>query len=289
MKEKLRAMGWTDEQIRNMTPQQAQDSLAGKKPMMGRVRQSGQNSARIYPSVGTQDQTLKQLDPSLTDDVLRTMSPQAKEKMIANLIGKAKSGHVSEGWRREAMVGDEPRMPVKQVIATIRSMGMVAKWDRDSEEFIVNYPGGNEATAHYTPWAQDAIGTAQDMANRRRKEQQAQPVAPTPGMGVPGMGMREGYPDTSFERDEPSHSSRIGDLDWVGHMEEPQKPELNREFMQARELHIERIHEQANEEIGAMLDRMAARMGVRPLREPVQEHRRQTNEGVIVRERRRWV
>jgi hypothetical protein len=55
------------------------------------------------------------------------------------------------------------RQVVKHALAEIKAMGMVARYDWDVCEYRVNVRGGREATAYYTPDADDAVGTAKAM------------------------------------------------------------------------------------------------------------------------------
>lgn len=78
----------------------------------------------------------------------------------------------------------------------------------------------------------------------------------------------EGYPDTSFERDEPSHESRIGgNLNRTRSLSDPSPPDLNREFAQFQDLHVEKVTEEAEQEMTEFLNRMTKRMGFAPLAE----------------------
>jgi hypothetical protein len=73
----------------------------------------------------------------------------------------------------------------------------------------------------------------------------------------------ESYPDTSFETaDGPAHESRIGDMDWIGHMENPKKPDLNKEFAQFRDVDVEKVSESANNEINQMIRQTIKNMGL---------------------------
>ena len=81
-----------------------------------------------------------------------------------------------------------------------------------------------------------------------------------------GGGVHEGYPDTNIEKgDEPFGQGRIGDLSWDEHLrkhpKDPPTPDLNREFIQARDLSVERVNEKAEQDIDAMLERTLTRMG----------------------------
>lgn len=53
----------------------------------------------------------------------------------------------------------------KQAVSTIRAMGMSVKVV--DGEYRVNYPAGAESTAYYTPYPDDAIGTAKVMARSK--------------------------------------------------------------------------------------------------------------------------
>jgi hypothetical protein len=91
-----------------------------------------------------------------------------------NLRYLCKSCNTREG-KRMARTGQgvrtrqrNPKRPTQaQVRAAARAAGMVAKWDRDWQEWIVNFPGGAEATSYHTDDPQDAIDTARAMARSR--------------------------------------------------------------------------------------------------------------------------
>ncbi len=141
-----------------------------------------------------------------------------------------------------------------------------------------------------------------------------------------GGGVREGYPDTDIEKDgEPFHQSRISDLSWDAHLrkhpKDPKMPDLNREFIQARDLSIERVTEKAEQGIDEMLQRTLRKMGLRESNpkdsdpdedwqnedenDPVeqaawraridkkynvdQNHKKTTKESAVPRTRARWV
>lgn len=59
------------------------------------------------------------------------------------------------------------RTTKKAVRAYVRSLGLTVTWK--GTEFRVNYPGGKEGTAYYSDSADDAIGTAQLMAQHKGK------------------------------------------------------------------------------------------------------------------------
>jgi hypothetical protein len=72
----------------------------------------------------------------------------------------------------------------------------------------------------------------------------------------------EGYPDTSFEKCEPAHVSKIGDLGWKGRGKQPNHPGLNKSFIQARELRIEKVTEIASNDIDEMINKTMTRLGL---------------------------
>jgi hypothetical protein len=49
----------------------------------------------------------------------------------------------------------------------VKAMGMTLRYDREYQEYSVNYPGGKEATRCYTNDILDAIGTAKAMAKAK--------------------------------------------------------------------------------------------------------------------------
>lgn len=59
-------------------------------------------------------------------------------------------------------------MTIKQVLKTIREMGLTATWNTYVQEFHINYKNGSEETAYYTQDKDDAIGTAIAMANNTK-------------------------------------------------------------------------------------------------------------------------
>lgn len=197
---------------------------------------------------------LKMVDPAKYSDAsLRTMTPwqieQAYNKLRKSIrgAGGVRENKMNEAWRMRAAREESP-MTIRAALQQIKAMGMVAKWDREWEEFIVNFPGGSERTAYHTDDSNDAVGTAKSMYDEMRRQG--------------GTGMQEAYPDTSFERDEPSHESRIGNLGSRGHMEDPSIPYSNREFAQFRDLHIEKIHEVADQEIAEMIENTMMDLGL---------------------------
>lgn len=58
-------------------------------------------------------------------------------------------------------------LTLKQARAALARRGMVIAFDRDLDEYRVNFKGGREATAAYTSDLDDAIGTALYEAERR--------------------------------------------------------------------------------------------------------------------------
>ena len=60
-----------------------------------------------------------------------------------------------------------PILRFRPTLKAIHAMGMEATYDQDVDEYRVNIPGGTEATAYYTPDADDAIGTAKAMKEHR--------------------------------------------------------------------------------------------------------------------------
>lgn len=75
-------------------------------------------------------------------------------------------------------------------------------------------------------------------------------------------GIDEGYPDTSYEKEVPARTARIGDLGWKGKGKQPGVPGLNKNFMQARELRIEKVSEIANSDMDDMITRTMNRLGL---------------------------
>lgn len=59
------------------------------------------------------------------------------------------------------------RTTKKAVRAYVRSLGLSVTWK--GNEFRVNYPNAGENTAYYSDSADDAIGTAQLMAQHKGK------------------------------------------------------------------------------------------------------------------------
>lgn len=51
----------------------------------------------------------------------------------------------------------------RDTIKTIRSMGAIAHFDGETNEYRVNIRSNHEATAYYTDYAEDAIATAKVM------------------------------------------------------------------------------------------------------------------------------
>lgn len=75
--------------------------------------------------------------------------------------------------------------------------------------------------------------------------------------------IREGYPDTSYEKCEPAHASRIGDIGSnKGKGKQPHWPASNKGFMQAHDLHIEKVTETANSDMENMIIRTMRRLGL---------------------------
>jgi hypothetical protein len=114
----------------------------------------------------------------------------------------------------------------------------------------------------YARWTPDVIRTSSEL-NKRQAADKLMRMNTHANNGRIG----EGYPDTSFERDEPAHESRIGDLGWSGNPYEPQPPALNREYAQFRDLSVEKIHEMAEAEMTDLILRTAARLGFTDLSE----------------------
>jgi hypothetical protein len=106
----------------------------------------------------------------------------------------------------------------------------------------------------------------------------------------------EGYPDTNIENKNinPAHSSRIGNLKWKGNGKEPKIPNLNKEFMQARDISIAKIME-SEKEIDEMVKNIAKRMGVNISENTkidevqLKSQNEIQNETFIPRERYRWI
>jgi hypothetical protein len=59
------------------------------------------------------------------------------------------------------------RTTKKAVRAYVRSLGLTVTWK--GNEFRVNYPGAHDGTAYYSDNAEDAIQTAQLMAQHKGK------------------------------------------------------------------------------------------------------------------------
>ena len=57
-----------------------------------------------------------------------------------------------------------PKLRKQDVVDQVKALGLRAKWQAEWNEWKVNYPGGEEATAYYTSDGQDAIDTARRMA-----------------------------------------------------------------------------------------------------------------------------
>jgi len=58
-------------------------------------------------------------------------------------------------------------MTFKEAQGLVRPLGMVLRTDREWGEYRVNFKGGREATAYYTPDLEDAVNTARAMAKWR--------------------------------------------------------------------------------------------------------------------------
>lgn len=98
--------------------------------------------------------------------------------------------------------------------------------------------------------------------DRQQKEDAIRSGMPKNTRG--GRGMKEGYPDKSFERTEPAHSSRIGDLGWKGSQKisKPPADKLKTGYVQAREVSVERIHENAEQEMDDLIEQTLRRMNI---------------------------
>lgn len=79
---------------------------------------------------------------------------------------------------------------------------------------------------------------------------------------VPVASVHEGYPDTNFERCEPAHSMRGGDINWNHKAQNPGFPDLNRKFMQPLDLRVERVTETAERDMDTMIARTLNRLGL---------------------------
>lgn len=62
-------------------------------------------------------------------------------------------------------------MTIKETLHHIRSLGAVARYSSEFQEYRVNVPNGTEATAYYTSDGADAIGTARHMLGSAASEQ----------------------------------------------------------------------------------------------------------------------
>lgn len=176
----------------------------------------------------------------------------------------------------------ENRGHVGKTLQAIKGMGMRGSYDRDSDEFRINHPHNKEATAYYTNDHEDAVGTARHMK---------------------AQSMSEGYPEASFDRHEQaSHSSKIGNNLYPSHnVPETGKPDLNREFAQFRDLHIEKVTEHADNEMASFLDDFAVGLGYAPILEDDDEEKAEHHdaegddppedcmESRLPRARHRWV
>lgn len=52
--------------------------------------------------------------------------------------------------------------------AELATIGITLTWREFAKEYRVNFQGGQEATAYYTPDLDDAIGTGKAMAQAKR-------------------------------------------------------------------------------------------------------------------------
>lgn len=109
--------------------------------------------------------------------------------------------------------------------------------------------------AMMSPWQLErAFNNATSGMDRRRRK-----PAPT---AMAAESIEEGYPDTNFEKCEPAHQSRIGDLGWKGRAKQASPPASNKAFIQARELHIEKVTEYAENEMDDMISRTINKLGL---------------------------
>lgn len=60
---------------------------------------------------------------------------------------------------------------LKEAQKVLAALGIKIKYDRDNDEYVVNYiKNPREATAYFTNDLQDAIGTGKQMAVKTKKE-----------------------------------------------------------------------------------------------------------------------
>ncbi len=219
-------------------------------------------------TLGEKVHLLKLVDPQKYDDnTIQKMMAGGHTYQIDSAYNRLRKSMRAGGGMRESI----QRGHVGKTIKACRAMGMRCTHDPGSGEFRVNHPHNREGTAYYTNDPDDAVGTAHHMKK---------------------TSMGEGYPDTNFERDEPAHEARIGDLGWDGYPEEASLPALNRDFAQFRDLPVEKIHEMAEAEITNLVRRTAARLGFKDLvieeDESLPTPPVQTQHSAIPRVRCRW-
>lgn len=65
---------------------------------------------------------------------------------------------------RNALWPTKP-LSIRELKAAIRALGLTCRFLSTTGEFRINYTGGKEATAYYTEDRDDALATAQQMAN----------------------------------------------------------------------------------------------------------------------------
>jgi hypothetical protein len=60
-------------------------------------------------------------------------------------------------------------MTLKEAKALLRPLGITLRSDMESGEYRVNFSGGKEATAYYTPDLDDALNSGRAMAEQARQ------------------------------------------------------------------------------------------------------------------------
>ena len=112
---------------------------------------------------------------------------------------------------------------------------------------------------------------------------------------------KEGYPDTHIEHGEDNtHTARISDRTWDANMNRhakgPTPPGTNMDFVQARDVSIEKVSERADADMDALFGRIMTRSGlseddqIPDQTEIVSPHRKPgVRETAIPRARVRWV